>query len=297
MRLNQPPSARCAAFHERAIGSGMPDAPAADSCEGNDQTIVAFDSLAWRYDDLFSHSRIGIQRGAVWDVVADSFRPGDAILLLNCRTREDATFLAMLGVSVVACAADGLIHTGRNQMQPEAPDAPVHLDLPPTEPLTMIRPGALFDGVLLNFSGLNSVADLKRTARDLTSIVTIGAPVIICLSTGFCLSETFWFLLHGKFRKAFRRSFGIATVRVGGCAIKIHYPGLREVRKLFSPSFLMRSCRGIGIAVPPSYLEPIFRKYPRMLGLLRRIDRGISHLPLLRTIGDHMLLYLERVDT
>ena len=103
------------------------------ACEANDQTIVAFDSLAWRYDDLFSRSRIGTQRGAVWEVPADTFRPGDAILVLNCRTREDAIFLAMLDVSLVACTAEGLIHRGRNQMQPESPDAVIQLDLPPTD--------------------------------------------------------------------------------------------------------------------------------------------------------------------
>lgn len=254
---------------------------------------MAFDSLASRYDDLFSRSRIGTQRGAVWEVLADTFRPGDAILLLNCSTREEAAFLAMSDVSVVACAAEGMIQTCRNQMQSEAA---IQLGLPPTKYLATMHPGALFDGVLSNFSGLNCVADLDRTARDLASMVIIGAPVIICLSTRFCLSETLWFLLHGKLRKAFRRSFGIATVKVGDCAVKIRYPALREVRKLLSPSFLMRSCTGIGVAVPPSYLEPIFRKHPRMLGLLRRIDKGISHLPLLRTIGDHMLLYFERVE-
>jgi hypothetical protein len=256
---------------------------------------VAFDSLASIYDDLFS-SRIGTQRGAVWEVLADTFRAGDAILLLNCSTREDAIFLSMLDVSVVARGvAEGMIDAGRNHAQPEGPDAPIQLDLPPTEHL-MIRPGALLDGVLLNLSGLNTVADLNRTARDLASMVIMGSPVILCLSTRFCLSETLWFLLHGKFRKAFRRSFGIATVKVANRTIKIHYPALREVRKLFSPSFVMRSCTGIGIAVPPSYLEPIFRKYPRVLGLLRRIDKRISRLPLLRTIGDHMLVCFERVE-
>lgn len=78
--------------------------------------------------------------------------------------------------------------------------------------------------------------------------------------------------------------------------MKMRYPALREVRKLFSPLFLTRSCTGIGVAVPPSYLEPIFRNHPRVVGLLRQIDKGISHLPLFRTIGDHMLLYLERVE-
>jgi hypothetical protein len=33
-----------------------------------------------------------------------------------------------------------------------------------------------------------------------------------------------------------------------------------------------------------------------MLNLLRAIDRGISRLPWFRTIGDHMLIYFERVD-
>jgi hypothetical protein len=85
-------------------------------------------------------------------------------------------------------------------------------------------------------------------------------------------------------------------VKVGDRAVKIHYPTLRKVKMLFSPFFLMRTCTGIGVAVPPSYLEPIFRRYPRVLGLLRLIDSGISHLPLFRTIGDHMLLYFERVE-
>ena len=242
------------------------------SSAGNEQTIVEFESLAWRYDDLFSRSRIGTQRGIVWEVLADIFRPGDAILVLNCRTREDEIFLALLDVSVVAR---------------DAVEEGIHAEL---------RSGGTFDGALANFTGLHSVTDFSQTARDLACLVTMGAPLIICISTRFCLSETLWFLVHGKFRDAFRRSSGIATVKVGDRAVKIHYPTLREVRKSFSPSFLMRSCTGIGVAVPPSYLEPIFRKYPRVLGLLRRIDRGISHLPFVRTIGDHMLLYFERVE-
>jgi hypothetical protein len=256
--------------------------------ENHSQTIVAFDRLAGRYDDLFSRSRVGTQRGAVWEILADTFLPGDEILALNCRTKEDALFLSLLDVSVVACdTPGGMIHPG---------NPPIQLDLLPTEHLSKRRPGALFDGAFSNFSGLNSVANLNRTARDLASMVTLGAPVIICLSTRFCLSETLWFLFHGKVRKAFRRSFAIATVKVGNRAVKIHYPAFREVRKSFSPSFLMRSCTGIGIAVPPTFLEPIFRKYSRVLGLLRRIDKGVSQLPLFRTIGDHMLLRFERVE-
>ena len=205
-------------------------------------------------------------------MLADTFLPGDEIVALNCRNKKEALFLALLDVSLVTCdAAEEIVDAARDRR-------------------------TLFDGALSNFSGLNGVADLNQTARDLASLVRIGGPIIICLSSRFCLSETLWFLLHGKFRKAFRRSTGIATVNAGDCAVKMHYPTLREVRRLFSPSFLMLSCTGIGVAVPPSYLEPILRKYPRVLGILRLIDKRVSHLPLFRTIGDHMLLRFERVD-
>jgi SAM-dependent methyltransferase len=266
--------------------------------EAKNQAIVAFDRLAERYDDLFSSSRIGAQRGAVWEVLADTFRPGDQILELNCGTGENALFLALYGISVVACdASERMIQTARHRMQALAPDTRIQFELLHTEHLSKLGARASFDGALANFSGMNCVADLNQAARDLSSLVTMGAPVLVCLSTRFCVSETLWFLLHGRVGTAFRRSSAIATVKVGGFAVKVHYPTLKEVKKSFSPFFLMRSCAGIGVAVPPSYLEPIFRKSPRLLGLLRLLDRGISRLPLFRRIGDHLLLHFERAES
>jgi ubiquinone/menaquinone biosynthesis C-methylase UbiE len=266
--------------------------------EVENQTVLAFDSLAARYDDLFTRSMIGrAQRGAVWKVLIDTFKPGSHILELNCGTGEDALFLARHNVSVVACdASEQMIETARQRMRSEDPDAQIHFELLPTEYLLELPPSRLFDGVLSNFSGLNCVADLNQTARDLAALVIPGAPVLICLSTRFCFLEMIWFVLHGQFRKAFRRSSGIATARVGGFTVKVQYPTLRAIKKMFAPYFLLRSCTGIGVAVPPSYLEPLVCKYPRALSLLRAIDRGIARLPWFRTIGDHMLLRFERVE-
>ena len=205
-------------------------------------------------------------------MLADVFRPGDAILVLNRRSQEKEIFLALQDVSVVAGeAAEGLIHDE-------------------------LRSGRTFDGALANFSGLHSITDFQQAARDLACLVTMGAPLVVCISNRFCLSETLWFLTHGKYRDVFRRSSGIATVTLGGREVKIHYSTLREVRKSFSPFFLMRSCMGIGVAIPPLYLEPILHKYPRVLSLLRLIDRRVSHLPFVRTIADLMLFYSERVQ-
>jgi hypothetical protein len=264
--------------------------------EVQNQTIVASDILAQRYDDLFARSRIGTQRSAIWEILVETFQPGDQILELNCGDAEDAIFLGEFDISVTACGrSKRMVHTAWDRMQADTPDAPSHSELLPIERLSELCPDANFNGALSNFSGLNSVADFNRTARHLAALVTTGSPVLVCLSTRFCFSETLWFLLHGEFRRAFRRSLGIATVKVDNLAVKVRYPTMREVSESFSPFFVMRSCRGIGVAVPPSYLEPILRKSPRALSLLRRIDRYISHLPLFCRVGDHMLLHFERV--
>jgi hypothetical protein len=230
-------------------------------CEATQEAVVTFESMASKYDDLFSRSRLGTQRGAVWAALADIFQPGYAILAVNCR-RQDALFLALLDVSVV------------------------HADL---------GQSAMLDGALWNISGLHSVVDLHQAARELGSLVNRDAHVVVCASSRFCLAETLWFLFHGNFRKAFRRSYGVATVQRGDRAVNLHYPTTREIRRAFSSSFIMRSCTGIGVAVPPSYLEPIFRKYPRVVCLLRVIENSVCHVPFIRGMGDHLLFHFERV--
>jgi SAM-dependent methyltransferase len=215
------------------------------------QTVLAFDSLAAKYDDLFTRSMIGrAQRGAVWDELIDTFEPGSHILELNCGTGEDALFLAQHDVSVLACDASAqMIDTARRRMRSEDPEAPIEFRVLPTELLSKLGREELFDGAFSNFSGLNCVADLHLTAHQLASLVTMGAPVLICLSTRFCILEIAWFVLHGQFRKAFRRSSGFATVKVGEFTVKVHYPTLRAIKRTFSPHFRMRSCTGIGIAL------------------------------------------------
>jgi ubiquinone/menaquinone biosynthesis C-methylase UbiE len=262
------------------------------------QTIKAFDQIAERYDDLFTKSLIGrAQRDAVWRVASQTFRSGDHILELNCGTGEDALYFARNGVSVFACdASERMIQIASQRLYEETTDATVQFQLLPTERLREIESTTLFDGAFSNFSGLNCVADLKQTANDLTCLLPPGSHLLICLSTRFCVSEVVWFLLHGEFRKAFRRSSGRTTAKVSEFTVDVYYPTVRQLRKLFSPSFILQSVTGIGVTVPPSYVESWIRKYPMLLSSLRAIDATISTLPGFRVVGDHVLLRFERVQ-
>jgi ubiquinone/menaquinone biosynthesis C-methylase UbiE len=267
-------------------------------CEVQTETLQAFDTLADRYDEVFTRSLIGrAPRDAVWNVLDTVFEPGARILELNCGTGEDALYLARNNVAVVACdGSPQMIATASERLREEAPDAPVHFLVLPTERLPRLRPRVRFDGALSNFSGLNCVADLSHAARELSRLVVARAPVMLCMSTRFCLSETLWFLARGKFRKAFRRIPGRATAKLGPYSVEVYYPTLGKLKRSFAPWFRLRSVTGIGVTVPPSYLEKIIRRWPRLLACLRAVDRRIAHLPGFRLLGDHMLLHFERVQ-
>jgi len=257
-----------------------------------------FDQMAREYDDVFTNSSIGrAQRDAVWSVLTHVFHSGDHVLELNCGTGEDALFLARNGISVTACdASEQMIQIASGRLRKEAPGASVQFNLLPTERIHELQHVTKFDGAFSNFSGLNCVSDLKETAEDLATLLSPGAPLLACLSTRFCLWELLWFALHGNFRKAFRRCTGHATAKVGEFTVDVYYPTVRQLKTLFSPSFVLRSCSGVGVTVPPSYVGAWIRDHPKLLRMLRTIDKAISSYPGIRVLGDHVLLHFERVQ-
>jgi len=152
-----------------------------------------------------------------------------------------------------------------------------------------------FDGVFSNFSGLNCVRDLTPVARMLAEKTTPDSPLLLCLSTRVCLWETVWYLLHGKTAKAFRRWSGRHEAMLQGMPVDVYYPTLNALRQAFHPHFRLRGVRAIGLFVPPSYVETWIRKHPLLLRSFVRLDALISRMPLLRALGDHMLLHFEKM--
>lgn len=258
---------------------------------------LVFDQMASEYDDVFTRSSIGrAQRNVVWNVLTQAFQSGDHVLELNCGTGEDALFLARHAIAVTACdASPKMIQVALERLRTEAPNIPVQFNLLPTERLRELQSTTIFDGAFSNFSGLNCVSDLRQVANDLASLLSTDATLVICLSTRFCLWEMIWFLFHGNVRKAFRRCSGRNTATVGEFAIDVYYPTIRKLQQLFAPSFVMHSCKGVGIAVPPSYVQTWINSHPKLLRMLCAIDRIISSLPGFRVLGDHMILRFGRM--
>jgi len=256
----------------------------------------AFDSLANDYDELFTCSVIGrAQRDAVWQALLNTFRLGERILEINCGTGEDALFLARHGMTVFACdASERMVAIAKHRQEMEAPGSTVQFAFLPTEQLSELSEFSRFDGAFSNFSGLNCVADLRKAAHDLYRLVRPGGSLLLCLSTRYSLWESSWFLAHGKIDKAFRRWKRTAKAQLGGISIDIHYPTIRELRRTFDTGLRLVSITGIGITVPPSYLEPWAAEHPQIVQRMSQVDRMICNWPIVRAVGDHVLLRFER---
>ncbi len=257
---------------------------------------AAFDRMAGSYDAVFTESTIGrAQRGVVWNALKRAFRTGDRVLELNCGTGEDALFLASRGISVMACdASAGMIEVAERRKSLQSPDGSLHFRVLRNEDLALLPSVPCFDGVLSNFSGINCVADPRRVALDLGRLVKPGGSALICISTRVCLWEIAWYGARANFKKAFRRVRGGTIAQLDGISVPVWYPTIRRMRQVFSPSFRLRSIRAVGLFVPPSYVETWARGHKRVLAVLEAMDRVFGAWPLIRGVGDHVLLEFER---
>jgi ubiquinone/menaquinone biosynthesis C-methylase UbiE len=260
--------------------------------------VEAFDRVAASYDDSFTRTVIGqAQRKQVWKRLLKAFAPGDRILELNCGTGEDARFLAIRGRRIVACDGSAeMIKVASGCAQQEAAGAEVSFQHLSNESLRLFSRSQLFDGAYSNFSGLNCLSDLRPVARDLASLVRPGGHVLMCVWSRVCVGELVWYLLHGETNKAFRRFSGKSQARVGGLTITVSYPTVGEVQRAFAPWFELKDRCAIGLFVPPSYVESWASRHSAMIGYLEKMDGVFAKFPVLRDLGDHVLLEFTRCN-
>lgn len=263
------------------------------------ESAAAFDCIAGQYDAIFTHSTIGAaQRRLVHRALQLHFMPGSRILDMNCGTGEDALHLGAQSIEVVACdASRGMIDVCRRKLAKVGSALPITFLVCANEQLDQLWPLAPFDGALSNFGGLNCTADLTVVRELLAPLLVPGGTLFICLMNRVCAWEIAWYLLTGQWKKAFRRLRADGTqARVGGLNFRVHYPSVRQVADAFAPPFRLKAWRGIGVALPPSWLEPFFHNRSRVIRLMQWIDRHVGGLPMIRSCADHVLLQFVREE-
>ncbi|RLE17277.1 MAG: hypothetical protein DRJ65_23025 [Acidobacteria bacterium] len=260
-----------------------------------------FDSVADRYDQVFTDSGIGrFQRSAVHHYL-DRRVFGDAplsILELGCGTGEDATYFAALGHRITATD----ISPSMLEITLAKAEKCGLTDRIRTVPLDLQNPDCSslegpFDLVFSNFGALNCIdeAGLRNLAEKLVPITTIGSHAVFVVMPRACLWETSYFLVRAKPRSAFRRfRGGPVSAAVGQASVPTWYHSPGAVARAFKPAFQRQAVTPVGFTVPPSFLEPWAGRNPRVLAALAKIDQIVRPIGLLGSISDHALIHLER---
>ena len=241
----------------------------------------AFDGIAAEYDTVWTNSAIGRhQRQAVWRHLDPLVRNGDTILDLGCGTGEDGAHLERLGATVLGIDAS-------HAMVRAACARGVNAHQLAIESLSTI--GGHFDGAISNFGALNCVRDLSGVARELARLIRPGGYLAVCLMGPFCVWEIAYCLYRRDAKRAFRRWRRDGAVASIG--VRVQYPSVRHIRNAFSPYFRVVGWLGIGLCVPPSYVEALPDK---VIARLAALDSYTASLLLFRSLSDHRLYLFTR---
>jgi hypothetical protein len=109
--------------------------------------------------------------------------------------------------------------------------------------------------------------------------------------------ELAWYALHGDLTRATRRWSGYSEGTVSPTLpnrVPTYYHTPRALARAFAPSFRVVDCRALLLLLPPPYLAHLLRRFPRVFGMAARLEPRLAGWPLLRALGDHVWLELER---
>jgi ubiquinone/menaquinone biosynthesis C-methylase UbiE len=260
-----------------------------------DRAAAAFDRLAPAYDALVSGDSFQHQRAQTHAAFLRWIKPGFRVLEIGCGTGLDTAFFATRGARVVACdPSEEMLSRTRRRIAAASAGDRVGLLLCGLQALPQFL-DALdrdegFDAVVSNFGALNCVPSLEALGVVGCRHLRPGGAMIIGLIGRTCLWETLYFTALGQPDKAARRRAASVAVPVAGIEVPTFYHRRIDLAACLGETFRLDGAIGIGVAVPPPYLEPRWQRVP---GVLRRaavsVDRVAAGWPLLNQLGDHTL--------
>lgn len=266
--------------------------------------IVPFDSIAAIYDDQFTHTRTGyLQRQLVYQHLGQLLARSSItrILELNCGTGADAIWLAKKGYHVLATdISTDMIKVAKAKAS-QLPDEVKKrltfktLAVQGIDQLTKEEP---FDLVFSNFGGLNCISpeEMQKLSAQLLKILTPTGNLAFVIMSSFCWWESLYFLAKFNWKQAWRRrsKTAVEAPLAEGITAKTWYYSPREIERLLSPSLLQAKTTPVGFFLPPSYLDPAFKKTPKILDALGELENKISGRKWLAASADHFLIEFQK---
>lgn len=259
-------------------------------------TTALFDAAAKDYDDIFTNSKIGkLQRSSVWNYL-ESILPNDGIniLELNCGTGEDAVWLGKKGHHVLATdVSEKMVEITSSKVISQDLSGFVSARVLDINEIDKISPVQKFDLVFSNFGGLNCLNEneLKILSKNLKNLLNPDGRFIAVVMPDFCMIESIYYLLKLRFDQVLRRKKK-QNVKIGDANIDTYYYGYKTFSKIFDEDFYKNNVVGIGMFVPPSYLNNFFDNKNGILKFLGMMENIFAKYTFSALMSDHYLIDL-----
>lgn len=262
----------------------------------NQSKSTSFDSAAAAYDTDFTLSEIGkLQRSRVyyWLDNINFFDQAKKVFEINCGTAYDAEEFSKKGHSVIAT-------DGSPEMIAYAKANRTKAVQFYTLPFKDIKSDANFkDSEVLfsNFGGLNCLnkKSLVQFFRDIAATQQKGNLFVGVFMAKACFMEDVYHLFKFQWRKIGRRNTikGLA-VNVEGIEVQTFYYAPSDLIGLMKQEYKIVLKKPVAFFLPPSYLEPFFKKFPFILRILNNFERFFGQWSILSSSSDHYILIAEK---
>jgi ubiquinone/menaquinone biosynthesis C-methylase UbiE len=264
----------------------------------------AFDQVAPHYDAQYgpqSNLVMSWMRQESVALLKGTFPPESQLLEIGCGTGEEAMHLAQAGHKVLATDISQKM-AGQTSIKARAAglrDRITCLTIPAGY-LGALKPDKAFDGAFASFGSLNCEPALDRLVAVLADLLRPGAAFVCSVMARWCPMEIAWYLGHGQPRQAFRRvhrGWQLASLPgVNGepVNLRVRYFSISEMKRVFSPAFVMERARAFPLLLPPPYLDSAYRKHRTTFDLLEPWELRLRDRWPWRGFGDHFVMVFRR---
>ncbi len=264
--------------------------------EQEQKVSEAFSKQSFVFDEADSKNQIlQWMRWRARKHVINIWMQGNHILELNAGTGIDAVFFAENGYNVYATDnASGMIRVLEKKIHENHLERKITTQLCSFLELEKLE-GKKFDHIFSNFGGLNCTDKLQDVINSFHALLRPGGTVTLVIMPPICPWELLYFF-KGNFKLAFRRlKNGGAPSHLEGVNFTTWYYSPSAVKKMFGKNYSILSITGLGITVPPPFLENFPLRYPALFRRLITIENSIATKAPFHSWADHFIISAKKL--